>query len=120
MTSDAPAAASKSRDKKGAREESTEGQSLTVEELDIKIAEFERSIRKWKNQRDKLKKNTKMLSRQKNEKLDELKVLINDMSNRVQNLEIIKDSKIPPHEKLDKATIFYKHFVKLMYTDEID
>ena len=123
MTSDAPAASkglSKSKDRKGAREESTEGQNMTVEELDIKIAELERTIRKYKNQRDKLKKNTKMLSRQKNEKLDELKVLINDLSNRVQNLEIIKDRKIPPHEKLDKATIFYKHFVKLMYTDEID
>ena len=56
MTSDAPAATkglSKSKDRKGAREESTEGQNMTVEELDIKIAELERTIRKHKNQRDK-------------------------------------------------------------------
>ena len=113
-------ATSKDRRATKDREASVEGESMTVEELDVKIAEYERQIRRMKNTRDKLKKNTKMLSRQKNEKLDELKVQINDLSNRVQNLEIIKDRKIPAHEKLDKATIFYKHFMKLMYSEQLE
>ena len=70
--------------------------------------------------RDKLKKNTRMLARARNEKLDELKASINDLSNRIQNLEIIKDRKIPAHEKLDKATIFYKHFMKLMAAEKLE
>lgn len=61
-----------------------------------------------------------MLARARNEKLDELKVSINELSNRIQNLEIIKDRKIPAHEKLDKATIFYKHIMKLMQTEKIE
>lgn len=73
-----------------------------------------------KNTRDKLKKNSKMLSRQKNEKLDELKYQINDLTNKVRNLEIIKDRKIPPHEKLDRATVFYKHFMKLMASEKLE
>ena len=67
-------ATSKDRRATKDREASVEGESMTVEELDVKIAEYERQIRRMKNTRDKLKKNTKMLSRQKNEKLDELKV----------------------------------------------
>ena len=61
-----------------------------------------------------------MLGRQKQEKLDEAKVIITDLSNRIQNLEIIKDRKIPAHEKLNKATLFYKHLIKLMQTEKIE
>ena len=93
---------------------------MTVEEIEIKIAEYDRTIRRQKNLRDKLKKNTRILARARNEKLDEAKLIINDLSNRIQNLEIIKDRKIPAHEKLDKATIFYKHFMKLMQSEKID
>ena len=60
-----------------------EGEDWTVEEIEIKIAEYDRTIRRQKNFRDKLKKNTRMLGRQKNEKLDEAKAIINDLSNRI-------------------------------------
>ena len=70
---------------------------MTVDEIDVRIAEYDRTIRRNKAFRDKLKKNTRMLGRAKNEKLDEAKAVITDLSNRIQNLEIIKDRKIPAY-----------------------
>lgn len=51
----------------------------------------------------------------KQKKLAPLELVLNELRERIEKLEVIKDAKIPFYEKLPKDSPFYKHYMSVLY-----
>lgn len=67
------------------------------------------------DQKRKYMANKMWTKKTKQKKVAPIEGAIQELRERIQKLEIIKDGKIPFYEKLPKDSAFYKHYMSVLY-----
>lgn len=105
-------------------------EALDLEEIGQKILETETELVQKRSEANKLvkkelgKATTKTMKEAAERKAHQMnKPLYNQIAqleSKIQHLEIIKEAKIPLHEKLPQESIFTKHYLNLMFTQKVE
>ena len=93
---------------------------VTVEQIDKMINEKRAEIRMKEKKKATLKKNSKAPPQKLKKEIEPIDNEIRVLNAKIEELLIVRDSKIPFYEKLPKDCTYYKHFIQQQVTSEIE
>jgi hypothetical protein len=91
-------------------------EEMEIEELDVFIEKAGREIDLNLDLKRRILKHKMLTKKIKHKKLKPIELQLSELRQYVSKLEIIKDSKIPFYEKLPKDSVFYKHYMSVIFS----
>lgn len=88
---------------------------MQIEEIDVLIEKNQREVDILMDQRRKYMANKMWTKKTKSKKIYPIDQAIHEFRVKIQELEVIKNGKIPFYEKLPKDSAFYKHYMSVLY-----
>lgn len=94
-------------------------EQMSIEEIDCIIEKAQKEIEQAMDIKRRILRHKMLTNKIKKKKLEPVENTLAELRWKVQQLEIIKDKKIPFYEKLPKDLPFYKHYMSVIQATRI-